>query len=198
MTIAAAPDGIGRQWANVTLPLKKRAASVLSRVMGASEAALEDVYRRRHQAFANALAAVTGSRDLADEVVQESFARALAARDRYRGDGALEAWVWRIAIRTGLEFRRRRSELGTDEQLDPQLPEPERDPELAAAIRSLPPRRRLVVLLRYVGDLSYADIARVCGISEGTVAATLAQARDGLAEELGYTRTTRLSTGGAK
>jgi RNA polymerase sigma-70 factor, ECF subfamily len=166
--------------------------------MGAAEAALEDVYRRRHQAFAKALASVTGSADLADEVVQESFARALAARTRYRGDAPLEAWVWRIAIRTALEFRRRRPEFGGDEQLDPQLPEPERDPELTAAIRRLPPRRRLVVLLRYVADLSYADIARICGISEGTVAATLAQAREGLAEDLGYSRTTRLSTGGTK
>jgi RNA polymerase sigma-70 factor, ECF subfamily len=166
--------------------------------MGASEAALEDVYRRRYQAFAKALASVTGSLDLADEVVQESFARALAARTGYRGDGPLEAWVWRIAIRTAFEFRRRTSERGADEQLDPQLPEPERDPELAAAIDRLPPRRRLVVLLRYVADLSYADIARVCGISEGTVAATLAQARERLAEDLGYSRTTRLSTGGAK
>jgi DNA-directed RNA polymerase specialized sigma24 family protein len=33
-----------------------------------------------------------------------------------------------------------------------------------------------VVFLRYFADLSYAEIARLCGIEEGTVAATLAQA----------------------
>jgi len=44
-------------------------------------------------------------------------------------------------------------------------------------VQSLPPRRRLVVFLRYFADLSYAEIAEVIGISEGTVAATLAQAR---------------------
>jgi RNA polymerase sigma factor (sigma-70 family) len=43
-------------------------------------------------------------------------------------------------------------------------------------VRALPPRRRLVVFLRYFADLSYAEIAVIAGVSEGTVAATLAQA----------------------
>ena len=59
---------------------------------------------------------------------------------------------------------------------EPQLLEPERDTELAAALRRLSPRRRLIVFLRYFGDFSYAEIAAACEVSEGTVAATLAQA----------------------
>jgi RNA polymerase sigma factor (sigma-70 family) len=50
------------------------------------------------------------------------------------------------------------------------------DPELAAAVRRLPPQRRMAVFLRYFADLSYAEIGEVLGIAEGTVAATLAQA----------------------
>jgi RNA polymerase sigma-70 factor, ECF subfamily len=46
------------------------------------------------------------------------------------------------------------------------------------------PRRRLVVFLRYFADLSYAEIAEVLGVSEGTVAASLAQARAALRERL--------------
>jgi DNA-directed RNA polymerase specialized sigma24 family protein len=48
----------------------------------------------------------------------------------------------------------------------------------------LPPRRRLIVFLRYFADFSYADIASACDVSEGTVAATLAQAHQALAETL--------------
>jgi DNA-directed RNA polymerase specialized sigma24 family protein len=40
------------------------------------------------------------------------------------------------------------------------------------------------VFLRYFADLSYAEIAAVCGISEGTVAAALAQAKAALQESL--------------
>ena len=51
------------------------------------------------------------------------------------------------------------------------------DAELRAAVRTLPPKRRLIVFLRYFADLPYADIAAICEVSEGTVAATLSQAR---------------------
>jgi RNA polymerase sigma-70 factor, ECF subfamily len=149
---------------------------------------IEEVYRRRHATFRSALATVVGDYELADDVVQESFARALARCDQYRGEGPLEAWIWRIALRTALEHRRAETDVPLIETLDPQFVEPDRDPALAAAVRKLPPRRRLVVFLRYIGDLSYSEIANACGIDEGTVGATLVQARAALADELGYTR----------
>jgi RNA polymerase sigma-70 factor (ECF subfamily) len=68
--------------------------------------------------------------------------------------------------------------------IDPQLVGHERDPVLTAALRRLPPRRRLIVFLRYFADLSYDEIADVCEISPGTVAATLAQAKETLAAAL--------------
>jgi RNA polymerase sigma factor (sigma-70 family) len=147
---------------------------------------IEEVYRRRHRAFARAIACVTGDRDAAVDVVQEAFARALARREQFRGDGPLEAWIWRIAVRTALEHNGRPTTLPFEEVADPGFADPQRDPELAAAVRKLPPRRRLIVFLRYVGDLSYSDIGHVVGVSEGTVAATLTQARSVLAAELGH------------
>jgi RNA polymerase sigma factor (sigma-70 family) len=145
--------------------------------------ALEELYRRRYVAFRNALATITGSYESARDVVQETFAKALRSRHDLRDDRSLEAWVWRIALRTALEFRGAAS-APLNGALDPVLVEPERDPELAAALRALPPRRRLVVFLHYFADLSYAEIAEACGISEGTVAATLAQAREQLGQAL--------------
>jgi RNA polymerase sigma-70 factor, ECF subfamily len=144
--------------------------------------AIERLYRERYVAFRNGIATVTGSYESARDVVQEAFARALGKRASLRNDELLEAWVWRIALRTALEQRRSRASLNGS--LDPQLPEPERDPELAQALRALSPRRRLVVFLRYFADLSYADIAQACEISEGTVAATLAQAQAALRDAL--------------
>ena len=58
------------------------------------------------------------------------------------------------------------------------------DPEDLEALRQLTPRRRLVVFLRYFADLSYAEIASLLEISEGTVAATLAHAHADLESTL--------------
>jgi RNA polymerase sigma-70 factor (ECF subfamily) len=110
----------------------------------------------------------------------------LRDREQYRGDGSLAAWVWRIAFRIALGNRRNgRRELALDELVEASpLPPPERDPGLAQALRRLSPQRRLIVFLRYFAELPYADIASLCGISEGTVAATLAHARADLQRDL--------------
>lgn len=145
--------------------------------MDARARALEELYRRRYVAFRNVLATVTGSHETARDAVQDAFATALRRRGELRDERALEPWVWRIAFRIGLGLRADSGRLALNGSLDPVVIEDERDPELADAVRALPPRRRLLVFLHYFADLPYAEIAALCGISEGTVAATLAQAR---------------------
>ena len=142
--------------------------------------ALEELYRSRYPRFLNTLATITGSWEGAHDAVQETFARAYASRKTWREESSLETWVWRIALRTALGFRRDLEQARLNGSFDPALIEPERDPALADALRALSPKRRLVVFLRYFADLPYAEIARICGTSEGTVAATLAQAHEAL------------------
>jgi RNA polymerase sigma factor (sigma-70 family) len=125
---------------------------------------LEALYETRYVSFRNALATVTGSRESARDAVQEAFARALAGRESRRRDSCLAAWVWKIAYRVALEQRRRELRFAAPEP-EPHLLEPQRDPELAAALRRLSPRRRLIVFLRYFGDFSYAEIAEACEVS---------------------------------
>ena len=144
--------------------------------------AIEDVYIRRYAGFHRGVAALVGA-ELAHDAVQEGFARALRRRGQFAGDGPLDAWIWRIVVRTALDLRRARGP-ALDATPDVAPVAAERDPELAAAVRSLPPRRRLVVFLRYFADLSYAEIAEACGMKEGTVAATLAQAHGELKRAL--------------
>jgi RNA polymerase sigma-70 factor, ECF subfamily len=153
-------------------------------VVGAQQAEIERLYRERYAQFRNALACVTRNRDSARDAVQHAFAEALANRADFRGEGSLAAWVWKIALRHAVRSRDAVPYADLNGDLDPQLPEPERDLALADALRRLPPRRRLIVFLRYFGDLSYLEIAEVTGLSEGTVAASLAQARAALKETL--------------
>ncbi len=142
--------------------------------------AIEDLYRRRYGRFHGVLSTISGSYESGHDAVQEAFARALAKRSEFRGEGSLEGWIWQIAVRTALEARTGKEVVSMNGALDPALVDPQRDPLLAAALRGLSPRRRLMIFLRYFADLSYAQIATACGVTEGTVAATLAQARDEL------------------
>lgn len=154
--------------------------------MAASAEAIEELYRSRYGSFRDGVAAVLGSYEAARDVVQDAFAQALRDREQFRGEGSLAAWVWRIAFRIALRSRRNGRREVTLEELLEAAPHPlaERDPELAEGLRRLPPQRRLVVFLRYFADLSYAEIASLCEISEGTVAATLSHARTDLLQHL--------------
>jgi DNA-directed RNA polymerase specialized sigma24 family protein len=100
--------------------------------------AIEELYRERYVGFRNALATVTGSNETARDAVQEGFARALASRKQFRGDGSLAAWVWRIALRAALQARGEHRSSAA-EVMDPQLVAPERNPALTAALATLPP-----------------------------------------------------------
>jgi RNA polymerase sigma-70 factor (ECF subfamily) len=151
--------------------------------MGALDRELEDLYRRRQPAFHAMLSSITGDAETARDAVQDAFARALRKQGDFRGDGPLEAWVWRIALRVAIDSKGSR-ELAVDEMPEVAFVEPARDPTLHAAVQALPPRRRLVVFLRYFADLGYDEIASVLGLAPGTVAATLSQAHAQLGSAL--------------
>jgi RNA polymerase sigma-70 factor, ECF subfamily len=86
-----------------------------------------------------------------------------------------------VALKTRRDLRR-------EWELDRELPASTSGPDadVRSAVQALPPRRRLVVFLRYFADLSYAEIAEVMGVAEGTVAAALAQAKAELGRSLEF------------
>ena len=144
--------------------------------------AIEQLYRERYIGFRNALAPIVGGREAARDIVQEAFAVALRDRRKLRRAESLAPWVWQIAYRLALRERLRANLSELPDDLS--IVDAARDPAIAAAIRTLPAQRRLVLFLRYFADFSYEEIAEALDISEGTVAATLTQARTALLEEL--------------
>jgi RNA polymerase sigma-70 factor (ECF subfamily) len=176
---------------NVFSPDERHTSVTLRRRTLSSE--IERVYAVRYQAFCRMALMVTGSTEAARDAVQEGFAKALARSEAYRGEGSLEAWLWRIVLRVALDSRSngRPQVLSlefAETVLAAELPHPERDPELANALRELPERQRLILFLRYFADLAHADIATLTGIRLGTVSATLNQAKRSLAEHLDRTQ----------
>jgi RNA polymerase sigma-70 factor, ECF subfamily len=115
-------------------------------------------------------AAVLHDEDRAFEAVQEAFAAAVRARRSFRGDGPLEAWVWRMVVNEARKARRitpAPSDLPTPESVT------EAGSPVREAIARLPERQRLVLFLRYYADLDYRSIADALDIRPGTVGAAL-------------------------
>jgi RNA polymerase sigma factor (sigma-70 family) len=158
----------------------------VGRNSGASEAAIEQVYRQRHAAFLRLGYALLGDRERARDAVQEAFAVALRARASFRGDGSLDGWLWRTFVNVCRQEQRRGLRvvhLAPSEQAGNGH---EREwPELRAALAVLPEQERLVTFLRYYGDLSQEQIGEVLGIQRGTVAATLHHAHAKLRDAIG-------------
>jgi RNA polymerase sigma-70 factor (ECF subfamily) len=140
-------------------------------------AELEALYRERHSHFVRVARAITGDPERAVEAVQDAFAEAVRSRNSFRGDGPLEAWVWRSVLNAARKaLRRPLVEAGTPVSSDTEPAVPAAVEELAPLVAQLPERQRLVVFLRYYADLDYRAIADVLGVEIGTVSATLAAA----------------------
>lgn len=127
---------------------------------------------------------------LAQDIVQEAFARAWIARSRYVESGHVRSYLFRIADRLVCDFRRtkrRERTIGepewlTHEPIDEDAP-PARiaqDEDCVAlddAMRSLTDAQRRTLLLRYYSELSFAEIARILDCPLNTV---LSHCRRGL------------------
>jgi RNA polymerase sigma factor (sigma-70 family) len=150
---------------------------------------LEALYRSRFEVFARVAASVTGDSERAHEAVQEAFATAVRKRRSFRGDGPLEAWIWRIVLNSARSDARRSVPTVAYEEPVVGNGPPERDAKLRVALARLPERQRTAVFLRYYADLDYAAIGEALGISTGTVAATLNAAHAALRNRLEEVRT---------
>jgi RNA polymerase sigma-70 factor (ECF subfamily) len=140
---------------------------------GARLEELEGLYRSRFDVFERVAASVTGDSDRARDAVQEAFATAVRKRGSFRGEGPLEAWVWRIVLNAARSDVRR--SIATVDYDEPAAANghSERDAELRVTLARLPERQRTAVFLRYYADLDYAAIGEALGIRTGTVSATL-------------------------
>jgi RNA polymerase sigma-70 factor, ECF subfamily len=136
------------------------------------------------------------SRADADDVVQESYLRALRFYQGFRG-GDSRAWLLKI-VRNICYSWVRRNRSGADEEFDETVhtkDEVHADAEskmvsrteserVSRALEALPETFREVLVLREIEGLSYKEIADVTGVPMGTVMSSLSRARQKLREQL--------------
>ena len=145
----------------------------------------------RHQAKLFTLAARTlGNEADAADAVQEAFVRAWLALPRFREGARFSTWMYRICLNAAYDVSAKRRAVSVESA--PETPDP-RDPFLEAelsgalqrALDELDPDFRLAVVLYDVLGCSYAEIAELTQVAEGTVKSRIFRGRTELARRLG-------------
>jgi RNA polymerase sigma-70 factor (ECF subfamily) len=141
---------------------------------------------RETQADVWRLCAHLGSAATADDLTQETYARAFAALHRFLGRSAARTWLLSIARRVCADAVRAAQR---DRRVELPRPGSADDPAGSVAVRALvaalePERREAFVLTQVVG-LSYAEAADVCSCPVGTIRSRVARARSDLVAALG-------------
>ncbi len=132
-----------------------------------------------------------------EEVCQEAFLSVIRNLNGFHGQSRFQTWLFRVAANKARDFVQRKSaarrgggkpHLPIDSQdtlhVDPPSPAPAPDAVLllaedaqavSSALEGLDPESREIIELRYFADLSYDEIARVMGLTTGTVSSRLSR-----------------------
>lgn len=175
-------------------------AELMDRVKAGDREAFALLVDRHKDAVVHYLARLTGSRDRAEDLGQETFLRLYRSAPGYRERGYLRALLYRIATNLVRSEERREKRLRLLAPLfDPGwVPRDERAEaaaqdgllrqelhrEVAAAIAALPLGYRVPLVLHEIEGWSYADIARELACREGTVKSRIHRGRERLRKRL--------------
>jgi RNA polymerase sigma-70 factor, ECF subfamily len=175
-----------------------------------SASSLEGDYRRLYERFKdriyNVCFRITGNPSDALDASQETFGILFRRMREFRFESRFSSWVYRIAVNASIDVRRRaRSRRvaslesmaegpGDGAKYDladrliemPSISASRREFEQAIqlAISRLSTKLRTIVVLRYMENLSYEEVAETLSISLGTVKSRLARAHEALDREL--------------
>ena len=149
-----------------------------------------------YQTPAYRLAARMCGPDSAEDVTQEAFLAAWRALPDFRGDCRFSTWLYRLVSNAAIDcLRREKKHRDTGDVDDLELPDggpslqeqAERSDTRDAvrwALDRLSPEHRQVLLLRFMQELDYGEIARALNVSEGTVKSRINRAKSKLREVL--------------
>ncbi len=176
------------------------------------EAAYRELIRRYERPLFSLLYRMVRDRELAEDLAQETFIKALNAIESYRPEYKFSSWIFKIANNAAIDHLRRR-ELDTlslegsphaetpdaveatalqigDRQESPldAVEARELGGQIEQAIARLRPEYRSCILLRHVEGRAYEEIAEILNLPLGTVKTYIHRARNELRQALAHLR----------
>lgn len=173
---------------------------LLRRAQGGDPGAFEEMITPLEQMVWRVCWHYTGHRETAEDCAQEAMLRIWRNLGNYRGECALESWVYRIAANCCMDWLRKKKrdqsvsiEPMTEQGFDPADPSPgtedqavvrDEQEQLREAIAQLPEDQREALILTQLEKIPYEEAARSLGVSEGTVKSRVNRAKNRLKEIL--------------
>ena len=177
---------------------------IIKKAAAGSADAFEQLLLKYQAPIYNLCLRMTGNPEDAADMTQEAFLKAWRSLSSFQFESSFSTWLYRLTTNTCLDYLRslkRRPQCSltveddegeeqvldvTDEAPTPEeaLLSAEERSQLVHALSQLEASQRQIITLRVVNDLSYAEIAEILDVKEGTVKSRLARARDNLRKKL--------------
>jgi RNA polymerase sigma-70 factor (ECF subfamily) len=164
--------------------------ALIAGVLAGSEADLEALFRRHWRRAYRAAFLITHDHAAAEDIAQEAFLAAIRRLDRFDRRRRFEPWLSAIVANRAIDWLRSRAarhETGHEPSalvVAGAAPPTAYSEEVLAALATLSPEHRAVVVLRYVLEYTPGEIARVLELPRGTVNSRLRRALDALKNDL--------------
>ncbi len=164
---------------------------LVDRCRRGERSAQHEIYTRTVERVYGLILRITGNRDDAFDLAQETYVQAFTRAHQFDGRSSFETWLCRVAINQALQNKRRvalgdrtaASMNGRD--IPPAADQaPDQKIDVEDALARLPEADRAMLVLRYQEGLDYAAIADLTGCPPGTVASRLNRARERVRELL--------------
>ncbi len=160
-------------------------AELVRAVRRGSKSAAEDLVARHWDRASRIAFAILGDAHAAEDVTQEAMVALLGSLGRFDSRRPFEPWLHRIVANRALDHARARSSReAVARRVAPPVEAKGTDPDLVAALATLSPDHRAVVVLRHVAGYGTGEIARMLGLRRGTVGSRLRRGLDQLRERL--------------
>ena len=154
----------------------------------------------KDKVFSIAAYSCGGDETSAGDVTQQVFLKLMTTISQFRGESQFTTWLYRMVANACIDEQRKRKRFlpfgDAPQRTTVELKRPQEQRyaklELADSVRhaiaELKPKFRLAIVLRYIEDLSYEEMASVLNCSKGTVASRLNRGHKELARRLAHLR----------
>jgi len=181
------------------LPVKE---SIDSRTIAACQRGDREALRvlfeeYKDRVYSIAIYSLSGDEMAAADVTQQVFLKLITRIGQFRGDAEFATWLYRLVVNTCHDEHRKQKRFvaladsflqtrAADESPRKRYARKELAGRIQLAVAELRPKLRWPILLKYVEDLSYEEIAKVLNCSKGTVASRLNRAHKALGRRLSH------------